>query len=67
MIKYYCDHCGKEIRALNNLREIDYGWSQVGCDKKYTKAVVHARCMVRLTKYLKEYLPTVKVYEETGK
>ena len=67
MIKYFCDHCGKEIRKLDNLREIEYGWSAKGCIKNNTAVVMHKKCMWGLNKSIQDYLPTAKIHADTIK
>ena len=56
MIKYFCDHCGKEIRKLDNLREIEYGWSSMGCNKNIWKGALHKKCLASLNKHIQGFL-----------
>ncbi len=60
MIEYYCDHCGEQIRKLDGLREIEYGFSSMGCNKKVSAAVVHAKCLDEIHKVLNEQIPVLK-------
>ncbi len=56
MIKYFCDHCGKEIQKLDSLREIEYGWSPLGCDKNTWKGALHKECLSLLNKHMVPFL-----------
>ncbi len=67
MIKYFCDHCGKEIRKLDNLREIEYGWSSMGCVKNAISGVLHRKCLWALNREIRSHLPSVKVQDDTEK
>ena len=61
MIKYFCDHCGKEIRNLNKLKEMEYGYSQLGCVKNFRKAILHADCLIKVHRAMNAVMPDMKL------
>ena len=56
MIKYFCDHCGEEIKAMDSLREIEYGWSPLGCAKNTWKGALHKECLNSLNIHLMSFV-----------
>ena len=61
MIKYFCDHCGKEIRKLDNVREVFYGWARMGCVTEKSVSTVHAECLVKINKAVSGVLPKLRI------